>query len=165
MESSSLQYSTQCTKCKVYNVPQTLICFVCGNKIRLDSKSNKLMMRPFLNLILLSAIVLTPVSADKIAAAQAKEHIGKTKTVCGLVASTRYAEKSKGQPTFLNLDKPFPTAIFTVVIWGEDRAKFGEPEKTLANKRICVTGQITEFRGRPEIEAKEKKQITIESTE
>ena len=42
-------------------------------------------------------------------------------TVCGIVASAHYAASSKGQPTFVNLDKPYPNQIFTVLIWGSDR--------------------------------------------
>jgi hypothetical protein len=29
---------------------------------------------------------------------------------------------------FLNLDQPYPREVFTVLIWGSDRAKFGTPE-------------------------------------
>jgi antitoxin HicB len=46
------------------------------------------------------------------------------------VASTIFAAHSKGQPTFLNLDQPYPTHIFTALIWGSDRPKFGQPEET-----------------------------------
>jgi hypothetical protein len=35
---------------------------------------------------------------------------------------------SKGHPTFLNLDEPNPKEVFTILIWGSDRAKFGTPE-------------------------------------
>jgi hypothetical protein len=44
----------------------------------------------------------------KLTAAEAKDHIGERATVCGRVASTRYAVTSRGKPTFLNLDKPYP---------------------------------------------------------
>jgi hypothetical protein len=67
---------------------------------------------------------------EKLTAAEAKNHVGEKATVCGTVASTHCAEKSKGQPTFLNLDEPYPKQIFTIVIWGKDRPKFGEPRKT-----------------------------------
>jgi hypothetical protein len=43
---------------------------------------------------------------NKITASEAKNHIGERATVCGHVASIRYADRSKGQPTFLNLDEP-----------------------------------------------------------
>ncbi len=40
---------------------------------------------------------------------EAASHVGERATVCGLVASATYADCSRGQPTFLNLDKPFQT--------------------------------------------------------
>jgi len=98
-------------------------------------------------------------AADTITATEAKNHIGENATVCGVVASARYADRSKGQPTFLNLDKPYPDAIFTILIWGDDRAKFGTPEATYRDKRVCASGVISEYRGQPEIVAREAKQI------
>jgi hypothetical protein len=98
----------------------------------------------------------------KITAAEAKSHVSEKTIVCGTVASTRYADKSKGQPTFLNLDEPYPKQIFTIVIWGNDRPKFGEPENKCRDKRACVTGAITTHRGTPEIAATEPAQINIE---
>jgi len=117
-------------------------------------------------LLSLIAVVATGILAQAqttatktLTAAQAKDHIGERATVCGQVASTRYAARSRGRPTFLNLDKPYPNQIFTVVIWGEDRAKFGEPEEKYRDKRICVTGLIRSYRGVAEIIASEPKQI------
>jgi hypothetical protein len=49
--------------------------------------------------------------------------------VCGTVASTHYAPRSRGQPTFLNLGHAYPNEDFTAVIWGENRAQFGTPEE------------------------------------
>jgi hypothetical protein len=48
----------------------------------------------------------TTAQTNKISAAEAKDHVGETRTVCGKVVSTHYATSSKGQPTFLNLDEP-----------------------------------------------------------
>jgi len=70
---------------------------------------------------------------------------------------------SKGQPTFLNLDKPYPQQIFTILIWGENRAKFGKPELDYKGKRICATGKITEYRGTPEIVADDPRQVNTEN--
>jgi hypothetical protein len=98
----------------------------------------------------------------RISAGEAKEHYGENATVCGEVASTRYAASSKGKPTFLNLDKPYPNQIFTVLIWGSNRSKFGTPEADYKDKRICVTGKITAYAGLPEIIADDPKQIRIE---
>jgi hypothetical protein len=126
------------------------------------------MMRPVrsVSLIGLLALVFTiPVNAQKkLTASEAKEHYGETATVCGDVASTRYADSTKGQPTFLNLDKPYPNQVFTVVIWGNNRSKFGTPENDYKGKRVCVSGKITAYAGLPEIVADEPKQITVEAS-
>jgi len=87
----------------------------------------------------------------KLTTAEAKDHIGEVATVCGKVASTRYAATTRGKPTFLNLDKPYPSQVFTILIWGDSREKFGAPEEMYRDKQICVTGKITEYRKAPEI--------------
>ena len=117
----------------------------------------------------LSALLLTSVTAispllaqQKLSANEAKDHIGETATVCGSVVSTRYAASTKGRPTFLNLDKPYPNQVFTVLIWGENRSKFGTPETEDKGKRICVTGKITEYKGAAEIVANDPHQLKIE---
>jgi micrococcal nuclease len=99
-------------------------------------------------------------AGGSISARDAKDHVGENATVCGTVASAKWASGSRGSPTFLNLDEPYPNQIFTVVIWGSDRSKFGQPEKTYEGKRICVTGLIKSYRGQPEIAASNPSQIT-----
>jgi len=92
----------------------------------------------------------------------AHKYIGMEKTVCGTVASATYAVRTKGQPTFLNLDQPYPKHIFTAVIWGSDRNKFqNPPESSFRGKRICVTGIIEDFRGKPEIIVRSPDQIIL----
>jgi hypothetical protein len=93
---------------------------------------------------------------------EAKDHIGERATVCGRVVSGHFAEKSKGQPTFLNLDEPYPKQIFTIVIWAADREKFGTPETKYEKSRVCVTGKITSYRNEPEVTATNPNQIVIQ---
>jgi hypothetical protein len=93
---------------------------------------------------------------------EAKNHVGEEATVCGSVASARFASSTRGQPTFLNLERPYPNQIFTIVIWGRNRARFGSPEAEYRGKRICVTGTIEDYRGAPEIEARAPSQIKVE---
>jgi len=94
----------------------------------------------------------------------AHKYIGMEKTVCGTVASATYAVRSRGRPTFLNLDQPHPNQIFTVVIWGSDRNKFKNPPETFfKGKRICVTGIIESYRGKPEIIVRGPDQIIVKS--
>jgi DNA/RNA endonuclease YhcR with UshA esterase domain len=114
---------------------------------------------------LLACLFAVPTFAQKkLTAAEAKDHVGETATVCGNVVSTRYAASTRGQPTFLNLDKPYPNQIFTIVIWGNNRSKFGKPEVEYREKRICVTGKITEYRGVPQVIADDPAQITVETS-
>jgi DNA/RNA endonuclease YhcR with UshA esterase domain len=96
---------------------------------------------------------------NKITAAEAKDHVGETRTVCGKVVSTHHASGSKGQPTFLNLDEPYPKEVVTILIWGSDRSKFGAPETKYKDESVCVTGKITSFRGKPEVIVSEPTQI------
>jgi hypothetical protein len=65
---------------------------------------------------LAGSLSFVALAQKRFSAAEAKDHFGESATVCGEVASTRYVASSKGQPTFLNLDKPYPNQIFTVVI-------------------------------------------------
>jgi hypothetical protein len=104
----------------------------------------------------------TAAQTTKITATEAKDHVGETRTVCGKVVSTHYASGSKGQPTFLNLEEPYPKEVFTILIWGSDRAKFATPETKYKDARVCVTGKITSHREKPEIIATEPSQIVQE---
>lgn len=107
-----------------------------------------------------------PAEPKTLTAAEAKDHVGKQATVCGRVSSARYASFTRGAPTYLNLDKPYPDSLFTVVIWGADRNKFFQdskgPEVAYLKKRICVTGKITLYRGVPEIVLRDPAQLRPE---
>lgn len=128
-------------------------------------------MRPSLrtvrNALFVAMLLLLAVSVygagRTIAAKEAANHVGKHGTVCGTVASARFASRSRGQPTFLNLDRPYPNHIFTIVIWGSDRLKFNDaPETHYQQKAVCVTGTINAYRGRPQIIAKNPDQIRLQ---
>jgi|SRR5271165_2907288 len=87
-------------------------------------------------------------------------HVGENATVCGVVASAKFAANSRSQPTFLDLGRAYPNSAFTAVIFGDDRAKFGTPETSLRGKRVCVTGQIRDYHGKPEIILNDPSQLT-----
>jgi DNA/RNA endonuclease YhcR with UshA esterase domain len=95
----------------------------------------------------------------KIPASEAGQHIGEHAAVCGVVASSRYLSNSRSKPTFLNLGRPYPNQDYTVVIWPEDRPQFGRPEDTYLGKNICVTGEISSYRGMPEVVVRNPTQI------
>jgi hypothetical protein len=98
------------------------------------------MKRPTVQLRILSVVILTAsfaLAQRPLTAAEAKGQVGETATVCGDVVSTRYAATARGKPTFINLDKPYPDQVFTVLIWETDRPKFGDPEQTYRGKHIA----------------------------
>jgi len=102
-------------------------------------------------------------AGQTITAAEAANHMGEQGTVCGMVASAHFANQSRGQPTFINLDRPYPNQIFTVMIWGSDRDKFrNAPETYYQDKAVCVTGTIKGYRGKPEIIVKNPDQIRLQ---
>jgi hypothetical protein len=105
----------------------------------------------------------TPVVAapNALTPGEAPGHVGETATVCGVVVSTRYAAGTKGQPTFLNFDLPYPRQVFTVLIWGSDRPKFGTPETTLMGRRACASGTIQSYKGKAEIVATDPRQLVV----
>ncbi len=87
-------------------------------------------------------------AAPNLSTSEAANHIGERATVCGVIASEHTATTSRGTATFIDLDKPYPNPVFTVLVWGSDRANVGNLPRT---GRICATGTITEYRGIPEI--------------
>ncbi|MGO8917144.1 MAG: hypothetical protein ACLQJR_14660 [Stellaceae bacterium] len=101
-----------------------------------------------------------PAAAATLNAAEAASHVGETATVCGTVASARFAERSKAQSTFLNLEKPYPDQLFTILIFGRDREKFGTPESALLHQHVCATGRIKLYDGRPEMIVEDPAQLT-----
>lgn len=112
-------------------------------------------MKPYcvkiLALFTTAGLLVTASLADQqsptIAGEDAARHVGETQTVRGIVADTVFLSNSKDQPTFLNLDHPFPNYTLTVLIHGRDRAKFTvAPEELFKGKSISVTGKI-ESRG------------------
>jgi hypothetical protein len=115
-------------------------------KINLGAKM-KTIRQLVVMLFCILAIGNANAQTKKFNAAEAKDHIGERATVCGKVVSVHFAGRSKGQPTFMNLDEPYPRQIFTIVIWSSDRPKFGDPESKYRDFRVCSTGKITQFRG------------------
>jgi hypothetical protein len=129
-----------------------------------DLKGTRMTLRARLFWVLISLLLAIPLlqAQKNLTAGEAKSHVGETATVCGEVASAHYAANSRGNPTFINLDKPYPNEIFTVLIWGRDRSKFANPGPDYGDKRICVTGKVTDYKGVPEIVAHDPSQIKIQ---
>lgn len=91
---------------------------------------------------------------------EAEMHIDKKATVCGTVVATRVLKDAKG--VIVNLDQRFPNALFSFTIWQNNIPNFSyEPASYLLNKKICVTGLISKYRGKPTMEVRNEKAIDI----
>lgn len=85
-----------------------------------------------------------------------------TTAVCDSVAGARRLPGDDGL-TFLNLGHDYPDQALTVVIEARDRASFASPpEQAYRRQRICVTGVVSEYRGRPQIRVRSPEQIVIQ---
>ena len=91
-------------------------------------------------------------------AKEAWNHVGEDAVVCGKVVSVYYSKRSKGRPTFLNLDKPYPNQLFTIVIWGDKRSAF-KNIRDFKEKQLCFEGTIESYRERPEMVIESPKQV------
>jgi hypothetical protein len=75
-----------------------------------------------------------------------------------VVASEHTAVSSRGEPTFINLDAPYPREVFTILVWAESRAAVGA--LPAIGERVCATGLIRDYRGVPEIVVRSKSALT-----
>jgi DNA/RNA endonuclease YhcR with UshA esterase domain len=87
---------------------------------------------------------------------------GKKITVCSKVIGTHVSSGDK-KNTYINFGKPYPDNTFTVMISGDDAAKFKYvPADFLQDKTVCITGTVTIFKGKPEIVVTSEDQIKIQ---
>ncbi|MDG2154520.1 MAG: DNA-binding protein [Gammaproteobacteria bacterium] len=93
-----------------------------------------------------------PFPAGSISPGETLGHLGETATVCGEVASGMQFPKLEGEPTYINIGKPFPNQDFTVLILGKNVGPFDQPLTRLKGKNICVTGLIVDGQSTPLIE-------------
>lgn len=96
----------------------------------------------------LSPFCLAQVPEPVLTPASAIQHVGELRTVCGSIALISTSPGSHGAPTFIDLDQAWPHAAFSLVIWGDYKDSVGDLPHS---GRICASGRITLYHGRPEI--------------
>ncbi len=63
-------------------------------------------------------------------------------------------------PTYLDMGGHYPDAPLRIIIWGEIRKQFENPPEELYNDaRVCLTGTIRMYKGKPQITLRSKNQI------
>jgi hypothetical protein len=97
-------------------------------------------------------------SQTLILAKDAAQYVGKSVSVCDSVYGTKALEKL----SLINLGGAYPKELLTIVVNKEDQAKFtSEPASMFMGNNICVTGVVTEFKGKYQIVVTEPKQIVV----
>ncbi len=96
----------------------------------------------FIILLLLS---FKSFSQDTITTSVAKDHINKIATVVGKVASFKLASDGRNI-NYINIDKPFPDNVFTVVITNAHLDKLGLNLDEIKNKTIYIKGKVSVYK-------------------
>jgi hypothetical protein len=93
-----------------------------------------------------------PAASPILSAAEAAQHVGENRTVCGEIVNTYTATSSHGTPTFVDIDQPYPHSVFDLVIWGDNKNDIGHfPDKG----KICASGSIILYKGKAEIQLRD----------
>ncbi|NII82409.1 hypothetical protein H9N25_07140 [Pedobacter riviphilus] len=97
-------------------------------------------------------------SQTLVLAKDAAQYIGKNVTICDSV----YSAKALDKLTLINLGGAYPKELLTVVINKEDEHKFpSEPSSMFMGNKICVTGIVSDFKGKKQILVTDPKQIIV----
>jgi DNA/RNA endonuclease YhcR with UshA esterase domain len=98
---------------------------------------------------------------DMVRAHDAIRYAGEYAIVCGVIVGAKYLKDSKGAPTFLNFDKPYPNHDFSAVIFGKNRKNFKLKPETLTGHEVCVAGKVQVYKGKAQIEVVKEIQLSV----
>ena len=116
-------------------------------------------------LISLAPLSLYALAYDfiKIPHTSAIQNVGKLRTVCGKVQSTYINSNTASQRIYLNMGREYPNHTFTGLIWySSNKDTFdGRPDKKYKKKDICISGVITTFNEKPQIQIDFENQIEL----
>ncbi|WP_298392238.1 hypothetical protein [Flavobacterium sp.] len=113
------------------------------------------------HLTLLLFLLITPlVKAQDVTLDNIATFEDKTVTLCETVTGT-YQTKSENKVLYLNFGAAFPNNAFTVVVFQKDFKNFSYDLLTLKNKKICVTGKVVIYKGKPQIIISKEADVVI----
>jgi len=98
---------------------------------------------------------------DMVRAHEAIEHRGDYAMVCGVIATASYLKDSRGGPTYLNFDKPYPEHDFSAILFHKNRKNFEIKPETLAGYKACVYGKVKIYKGKAQIELVKENQLSV----
>lgn len=92
---------------------------------------------------------------------QIPEFMEKKVKICDKIYGS-YITKGDKPLTFLNVGKPYPDNLLTLVVFSKDLKNFSYvPSDYLVDKPFCVTGKLILYKDRPEIILNSEKDIEI----
>ena len=105
---------------------------------------------------------------QRIAPAEAKDHVGQNVVTCGKVVETKvnkYGIPDHGKPTYFYLDQPQATQVFYFVTFGTKEGGPTEAITAYKDKNVCVTGKITLASGKPYMMVADRTAIKLQTEE
>jgi len=100
-------------------------------------------------------------SAQSITAKEAAKHLNEKVMVCDQVYGGKFLSSSN--ITLIDVGGNHPNELLTLFIKGDDRKKFKiAPEEAFKGKKVCITGQIIDYKGKPEIVITDTLQIKLQ---
>ena len=119
----------------------------------------------YIILLILTTLPLFVVSYDfiEIPHTAAIQNVGKLRAVCGKVQSTYINSNTASQRIYLNMGREYPNHTFTGLIWySSNKDNFdGRPDKKYKKKNICISGVISTFNEKPQIQIDFENQIEV----
>jgi len=103
-------------------------------------------------------LMLSPARAETITPVETPQHVGQNVTVEGLVSEVHHA--ASGKVTFIDMGGRYPDSIFTAVIFADEANKFSNVD-SLEGKTVDISGQVSLYKGRPEIILNDPTQIKM----
>ncbi|MGV3529133.1 MAG: hypothetical protein ACO1OO_09575 [Flavisolibacter sp.] len=104
-------------------------------------------------------VSLASYSQTEVNVSDAGKHIGETVKICDKV----YGVKSLEKLSLVNLGARYPKSPLTIVFYEESRKQLkGTPENLFDNKKICITGKIELYKGKPQIVVWKPDQILVQ---
>jgi micrococcal nuclease len=96
-----------------------------------------------------------------ITAKEAAKHINEKVTICDVVYGGKFLSSSN--ITLVDVGGSHPNEVLTLLIKGDDRKKFKTaPEDELKGKKVCITGTVVDYKGKPEIVITDPEQIKVQ---
>jgi hypothetical protein len=110
---------------------------------------------------IIASAAVKSLAQTSIAAKDAGKHIKEKVVICDQVYGGKFLDNAN--ITLIDVGASHPNELLTLLIKGDDRKKFKDaPEVSLKGKKVCITGQIIDYKGKPEIVITDPAQIKVQ---